>query len=74
MRPIESFQSVLLTGESQENSVDMRKLNKQQQDELDDILERYNVVFQELSGLPPQREAEHKIELRGTGDPTCVRP
>ncbi|KAJ9561664.1 hypothetical protein OSB04_006824 [Centaurea solstitialis] len=72
--PTTSFHSVLMLEEACEESPSTQKLSMQQREELEAVLELYKTVFQDVSGLPPKRETEHRIELRGAGDPISVRP
>ncbi|KAJ9547857.1 hypothetical protein OSB04_020400 [Centaurea solstitialis] len=74
MRFIASFYSVLFTKEKHNGLVEKSRLTDVQQEELETLLEQYRAIFQEGFGLPPQRETEHKIELRGNGEPISVRP
>ena len=42
--------------------------------ELEQLLNDYDDVFQEPSGLPPERLHEHKIILKNGTEPINVRP
>jgi len=39
-----------------------------------ELLDEFNVIFQEPSGLPIPRSFDHKIPLTEGAQPTCVRP
>ncbi|KAJ9541667.1 LOW QUALITY PROTEIN: hypothetical protein OSB04_028173 [Centaurea solstitialis] len=70
-----SFHSILRMEEGcEEDTNSTHNLSAQQQKELGAVLEYYQRVFQEVSGLPPRRETEHRIVLRGAGEPISVRP
>ncbi|KAJ9564989.1 hypothetical protein OSB04_000955 [Centaurea solstitialis] len=72
--PVASLFSILFTKEDRDVAMEVQRLSIQQQTELETVLEQYKVVFQEIAGLPPQRDTVHSIELRGAGDPISVRP
>lgn len=39
-----------------------------------ELLQKYDVVFQEPTGLPPPRDIDHQIELKLESKPVCVKP
>jgi hypothetical protein len=49
-------------------------LNKAQREELEGLLRRYEKIFQEPTGLPPQRAKEHVINLKEGHEAVNVRP
>jgi len=52
----------------------MTFLRKKQQEELEEILKKYELVFKEPSGLPPKRTIEHAINLVEGQRAMNVRP
>ncbi|XP_035543610.1 uncharacterized protein LOC118347690 [Juglans regia] len=38
------------------------------------VLDNFQIVFAEPSGLPPPRSHDHQIQLQEAAKPTCVRP
>ncbi|XP_016172540.1 uncharacterized protein LOC107614929 [Arachis ipaensis] len=47
---------------------------EQQDQQVQQVLEEYQEVFQERTELPPPREIEHQIHLQQGADPVNVRP
>ncbi|KAJ9543643.1 hypothetical protein OSB04_023350 [Centaurea solstitialis] len=69
-----SFFSALFDKNNLKDVVGTTQLIDQQRKELEAVLQLYESIFQEVSGLPPKRDIEHQIELYGTGEPVSVRP
>jgi hypothetical protein len=49
-------------------------LNTGQQRELEGLLSKYEIIFQEPKGLPPRRKKEHMINLKESHEAVNVRP
>ena len=41
---------------------------------IQEILDEFQTIFDELSGLPPSKGYDHQIKLHDAAKPTCVRP
>ena len=49
-------------------------LDANQQEQLQVLLDQYNIVFSDPQGLPPRRVVDHKIPIKTGVDPINVRP
>ncbi|XP_057418840.1 uncharacterized protein LOC130713055 [Lotus japonicus] len=82
---MEALQSITATGERKPGLLGTRneekagkqlpgEINSSQLEELDKLLYRFDVVFQEKQGLPPGRGREHCITIQEGKGPVNVRP
>ena len=49
-------------------------INQKRQFQLNELLQRYEVIFKEVDSLPPVRNQDHRIVLKDGTDPISVRP
>lgn len=55
-------------------SMDVEEVHNQVHSDIKVILQEFCDVFEEPKTLPPQRNADHKIPLKGGGEPVHVKP
>lgn len=55
-------------------NVDQRERQQEMPTRIEQVLDEFNTVFEELRGLPPQRDRDHTITVQSGTAPFNVRP
>ena len=72
--PSMALQEILREEKGKQIDTPPMELEVQQEQELQELLQKYSKIFQEPQGLPPKRRVEHAINLKLGVELVNVRP